>query len=62
LNYVFRVLAILRNVLCDSKNVAIIPTHQFFKRFIVALLGRPYQCEFFTEGLLTYIGLDGTHS
>src|SRR5207249_8164799 len=34
----------------------------FLERFVVALLCRPYQLKLFTDGLLAYIGLDGTHS
>ena len=61
LNDIFSVLAILRNVLCNAENVAIIAPDQFFKRLIVAALGTPDQLHFFADRLL-YVGLDGTHS
>ena len=45
----------------ETQHGTIVLPDQFLERFIVALLCRPYQCEFFTEGL-AYIRLDGTHS
>jgi len=61
LNDIFSVFPVLRNVLRDTKNVAIVSSNQVFECRDVALLGRLYQCQFVANGL-TYLGLDGAHS
>src|SRR5262249_15261559 len=61
LHHVFRVLAVLRDVLSDSKNVAIVSLDQFLERRYIAPLSRLNQRQFVAYGL-TYFWLDGAHS
>jgi hypothetical protein len=60
LHHIFRVFAILRNVLRDPKYVPIVPPNQFLKGTDVTALSGLYERQLVGNWLI-YFGLDGTH-
>src|SRR6185369_910411 len=59
LNHVFGILAILRNVLRNAKDVAVVTLHQRFESSYVALTGGIYQ--YALVSWLAYFGFDCFH-
>jgi hypothetical protein len=61
LHYIFRVFPVLRDVLRNPEDVAIIAANQFFKRRVVAPFGCLYERQLFANWS-DYFVLDGSHS
>ena len=60
MHHIFRVFAVLCNVLRDTKNISVVASDEFFERPDIAALGRLNQRQLITDRL-TYFWLDGSH-
>ena len=59
MHHIFSILAVLRDVVGNAEDVAVVTPHQLFESINVAALCAPYQRQFFGSGVSSSCGLDG---